>query len=188
MVEPDLSFFQSIDWCRELIANPDYEITPTLARQPKNDTEDELWAVTLKTPSTFSHCISFTQQPISDPRHIPQVRMLINLGAGLNGHSNICHGGIISTILDDAMGFLLVLNRNLKGGVCEGRSTSTASLNVTFLKPVETPQIVLIQATLEKFEGRKYFCKSEVKSSTGVVLAQADALWITHRSEAKANL
>lgn len=174
--EPDLLFFKSIDWCNQLICNLDYKITSTLARQQKDNTEDELWAVTLKTPSTFSHCISLTQQPITDPYHVPQIRMLINLGAGLNGHSNVCHGGIISTILDDAMGFLLVLNRDLKGGVLKGRNTSTAYMNVKFLKPVDTPQIILAEARLESFEGRKYFCISAIKNAAGMVLAEADAL------------
>ncbi|KAL3419941.1 thioesterase superfamily protein [Phlyctema vagabunda] len=187
MDDPDLTFFRSVPWCAALINDPLYKITPTLARQPKSSTEDELWAVTLKTAQTFPHCLSFSASPSSpspsQKPYISSLRMLISLGAGLNGHPDVCHGGILATILDDSMGFLLVLNAALSGGEMENRKTSTVSLNVRFLQPVKTPNIIRVDASIKEVKGRKHFCEAIIRDHEGVKMAEADALWIAHRVE-----
>ena len=59
-------------------------------------------------------------------------------GYHVNGYTHICHGDVVGTIIDEAMGMLSTLNKNLTAS--PSRSTTfTAYLNVTYLKPVATP-------------------------------------------------
>ena len=74
--------------------------------------------------------------------YLSQIKTIMELGSGLNGHSNIAHGGFVSTILDETMG---VVNVKLNG-----RHTFTAYLNVTFKKPTPTPGIVMCRAWISK--------------------------------------
>ena len=72
------------------------------------------------------------------------------------------------------------------GAVCEVntktvmamKSAVTATLNTTFVKPVATPQEILVTARLGLVGGRKYSVTADVKDGDGVVLAKADVLWI----------
>jgi len=106
---------------------------------------------------------------------------MVTLGTGMNGGAFALHGGIIATLMDDAIGTLLTVN---KFGKEDGKaiplssSTVTAYLNVQYLKPVKTPQTVLIVARCKEVKGRKYFMEAEVKDGEGNVLAKADSLWI----------
>ena len=62
-------------------------------------------------------------------------------------------------------------------------NTVTAYLNARYLKPVTTPQVVRVTATVAKSEGRKFFLKASLVNCTGEVLATADSLFIELRED-----
>jgi hypothetical protein len=41
---------------------------------------------------------------------IQAVRTIMDLGNGVNGHPDVCHGGFVATMLDEVMGVLLTIN------------------------------------------------------------------------------
>jgi hypothetical protein len=43
-----------------------------------------------------------------------EVRTIMELGSGLNGHPNIAHGGFVATMLDEVLGVLIQLNLERK--------------------------------------------------------------------------
>ncbi len=101
------------------------------------------------------------------------------------------HGGIIAALLDDVIGTLLTVNKNHSNGDPLSASTVTAYLNVKYLKPVRTPQTVLVVAKSREtpgMSGRKYLMDAEIRDADGNVLAKADSLWIRLIKKDGANL
>lgn len=160
--DTDRAYFESIPWCLELLQDPGFTPTPTFSRQYKESTEDALFAETLKTSDTIRACSSLYKRP--DPSGIGQISeliMLVSLGYRVNGHPNLCHGGIVGTLVDEAMGMLLTVNKNL---------TSSP------------PQTILITTRLREIKGRKIYLEASVKDGCDVNLAKAEALWIRSMS------
>lgn len=176
--EPDLLHFQSIPWCASLIADPFFTTTPTFARQFKESTEDSLIAETLRTTNTISHCLSIYRVPLKGKTWIEEVRTFVTLGNGMNGGPNLLHGGMIATLLDEAMGLLLTVNKDDHGGPLSA-ATVTAKLDIRYLKTIWTPGTVMAVAQCTRREGRKFWQEAWIADCDGTVLARADALWIS---------
>jgi acyl-coenzyme A thioesterase PaaI-like protein len=186
--EPDLAHFENIPWCAQLLSSPNIIITPTNSREYKASTEDALFAETFKTDDTISACLSFYSRPAPGLHRIEEIHTLLTLGYRLNGYPACAHGGIVATIIDEVMGMLLSVNKRL-GLIATQGDTMTAYLNVTYLKPVETPGTVLVSARFKEVMGRKHFLEATIKAGSGEVLSKAEALWIgLERSESKGKL
>ena len=136
-----------------------------------------MFAETLNTDDTIKACLSFYKQPPLGARHVDEVCMLLSLGYGVNGYPHLCHGGVVATIVDEVMGNLLTVNKNMDNAAIGGTSV-TAYLNITYLKPVATPQTVLLTANFREIKERKYYIDASVKDGFGVFLATAEALWV----------
>jgi acyl-coenzyme A thioesterase PaaI-like protein len=175
--EPDLAHFQNIPWCAQLLSSSNIVITPTNSREYKASTEDALFAETFKTDDTIRACLSFYSRPAPGIPRIEEIHTLLALGYRLNGYPARAHGGVIATLIDEEMGMLLSVNKKL-GFLGTQGDTVTAYLNVTYLKPVETPGTVLVSARFREVTGRKYFLEAMIKAGSGEVLAKAEALWI----------
>jgi acyl-coenzyme A thioesterase PaaI-like protein len=178
--EPDLVHFQSIPWCATLLSDPALKPTPTFSREPKPSTEDSLVAETLKTSTTISHCVSVLKQPTQPLAFIDELHLFVTVGSGMNGGANLLHGGIITTLMDDAMGTLLTVNNAM--GTIHGREiqhgTVTANLEVRFLKPVPTPGTFVVSVWCEERTERKFWFRARLRGERGVDMATAKALWI----------
>ena len=177
MTDLDREYFQSILWCARLLDESDFVIIPTVSRQYKESTEDALFAETLKTHDTVRACLSLYKRPAPGVARVDEVRMLLSLGYRVNGYPHLCHGGIVATIIDEVMGTLLTVNKDLENATIRV-ATVTAYLNITYLKPIATPQTVLVTAKLGKVKGRKHYIEASVKDGSGTVLAKAEALWL----------
>ncbi|MCJ1380429.1 hypothetical protein MMC17_003532 [Xylographa soralifera] len=175
MADVDTEYFQSIPWCAKLLADPNFIVIPISTRQFKKSTEDALFAETLKTGDTIRAWTALFRQPAPGATKIEEVYTLISLGYRLNGYPHICHGGIVATIMDEVMSTVLSVNKS-RNGVSGG--AVTASLNVSFLKPVWTPQVVLVTAKFGEIKGRKLYVESTVRDNDGIVLAKAEALFM----------
>jgi uncharacterized protein (TIGR00369 family) len=96
--------------------------------------------------------------------------------AGPPGH---CHGGIIATILDEAMGKV-----NKRRNVI----AVTSEMTVNYLKPVPLQQPLRVESHEVKVKGRKHINAAEILNEKGEVLARSQGLFIAidpHRMFAK---
>ena len=86
------------------------------------------------------------------------------------GPPGYCHGGIIATILDEAMA---KLNKLLSV------TAVTGHLAVDYLKPVPLGQPLLVEAREINVKGRRRFRESEIVGKSGEVLARGTGVFIT---------
>jgi uncharacterized protein (TIGR00369 family) len=85
---------------------------------------------------------------------------------GPPGH---CHGGIIATILDEAMGKVNKL-RNVVA--------LTSEITVKYLKPVPLKQPLHVESRELSVEGRKHINMAEILNDKNEVLARSQGLFI----------
>src|SRR6266849_7960658 len=85
---------------------------------------------------------------------------------GPPGH---CHGGIIATILDEAMGKVNKLRQVV---------ALTSEITVSYLKPVPLKQPLRVESREGKVRGRKHINMAEILNEQGEVLARSQGLFI----------
>jgi len=79
------------------------------------------------------------------------------------------HGGIIATMLDEAMSKSV---RSL------GRTSMTRQMEVDYLRPVPSGAPIRIEGHVVRGEGRKHWAEAKIHNATGKVLAQSKGLFI----------
>jgi uncharacterized protein (TIGR00369 family) len=92
------------------------------------------------------------------------------LGEAYQGGGGMAHGGIIATLLDEAM-----------GKVCRFREVRavTAELSVQYLKPVNVRDEIIVEGWEESEQkGRNLFYVGEIRNETGEVLARGHARFV----------
>jgi uncharacterized protein (TIGR00369 family) len=92
------------------------------------------------------------------------------LGERYQGGGGMGHGGIIATLLDEAM-----------GKVCRFREVRavTAELRVEYLKPVSVQEEIVVEGWEESDQkGRNLFHVGEIRNSAGDVLARGRARFV----------
>jgi len=95
----------------------------------------------------------------------------IHVGRSLCGHDGIVHGGLIATILDEAMGRVALLNFPTNVGV-------TANLSVNYRAPTKADQFLIVKVKLAEMKGRKSWTSATIETADGTLLADATALFI----------
>ncbi len=85
------------------------------------------------------------------------------LGERYQGGGGFAHGGIIATLLDEAM-----------GKVCRFRQVRavTAELTVEYLKPVNVQSEIVVEGRETEQKGRNLFMTGEIRNEAGEVLAR----------------
>jgi uncharacterized protein (TIGR00369 family) len=85
------------------------------------------------------------------------------LGQRYQGGGGMAHGGIIATLLDEAM-----------GKVCRFREVRavTAELNVEYLKPISVQNEIVVEGWETEQKGRNLFHAGEIRNAAGDVLAR----------------
>ncbi|GAP90958.1 putative thioesterase superfamily protein [Rosellinia necatrix] len=176
----DRAYFAAIPWCARHF-NGDRIVTQTPpCRISKPTGEDALFAHTLNSEITIGRMLQVYEEPRSPKDRVDQIKVFIKLGNGLDGFPNVCHGGLVTTMLDEVIGALLPLNQDRKS--IPSGTYMTAYLNTSFLRPVPTPTTILVRSWFTGVEGRKYFTKGTIESEGGIILARADALFIRLKS------
>ncbi len=91
------------------------------------------------------------------------------LGPRYQGGGGMGHGGIIATLLDEAM-----------GKVCRFRDARavTAEMSIQYLKPVRVDEEITVEAFETGFEGRNIFQSGEIRNAAGDVLAKGAARFV----------
>jgi uncharacterized protein (TIGR00369 family) len=85
---------------------------------------------------------------------------------GPPGHS---HGGIIATILDEAMGKVNKFRNVL---------ALTSSMEIKYLKPVPLGQALTVTAQEQSVDGRRHINTAEISNAKGEVLARSTGTFI----------
>ena len=85
------------------------------------------------------------------------------------GPPGYVHGGVIATLLDEAMS-----KSNRQFGVL----AMTRQMEVEYLKPVPLSTPIEISARHVSASGRKHHCEAEIAAADGTVLARGKALFI----------
>lgn len=85
---------------------------------------------------------------------------------GPPGH---CHGGIIATILDEAMGKVNKLRHVV---------ALTSEINVRYLKPVPLNKPLRVESREVRVQGRKHTNMAEILNQKNEVLARSEGLFI----------
>lgn len=177
MSDLDREYFHSIPWCAKLLAQKDVVIVATPSRQRMENTDNELVAVTLKTEKTIRSWLTFYKSAAAGPKELHEVYYLLSLGPGVNGYAHVVQGGIIGVILDECMGNLVLVNRELGFDDAAGNMV-TANLHINYLKPVPTPGNYFAMAKIREVRGRKWYFDASMMDGDGNVLATAESLWI----------
>lgn len=83
------------------------------------------------------------------------------------GYKDIIHGGIITTVLDEAM---------IQAAIAEGMTPVTAEINVRFKKPLLANEKAIAEAEIIKKNSRLIEAQSRLlKESDGTIIAEASA-------------
>lgn len=91
------------------------------------------------------------------------------LGERYQGGGGMAHGGIIATLLDEAM-----------GKVCRFREARavTAELTVQYLKPVRVSDEIIVEGWEVEQKGKNLFHAGEIRNAAGEVLARATGRFV----------
>jgi uncharacterized protein (TIGR00369 family) len=91
------------------------------------------------------------------------------LGERYQGGAGFAHGGIIATLLDEAM-----------GKVCRFREVRavTAELTVEYLKPVNVLSEIVVEGRETEQKGRNLFMTGEIRNEAGEVLARGKGRFV----------
>ncbi|XP_062367636.1 acyl-coenzyme A thioesterase THEM4-like [Cinclus cinclus] len=101
-----------------------------------------------------------------------RLRCLCQPGPFLEGHPGLTHGGAIATLIDTSLGTLAL--------AVAGRVV-TANLSIDYVAPVPLRSVLLLEASLERREGRKLFLGCDLRDAEGDTLhARATGLFIQH--------
>jgi len=90
------------------------------------------------------------------------------------GHPGYLHGGVIATLLDEAMS---------KVTRARGLSTMTRKLEVEYLRPVPSGTPLRIEARWLRGEGRLNWVEAEIRDAAGTVLAKGKGLFVQVRQQ-----
>jgi acyl-coenzyme A thioesterase PaaI-like protein len=85
------------------------------------------------------------------------------------GYPGRMHGGVVSAMLDEAMGYAVYYAREWG---------ATARLNARFRRPVPMDQRLRVEAWIVRNRGRLIELRAELRSSDAVLLAEADGTFM----------
>ena len=91
------------------------------------------------------------------------------LGKRYTGPPGHCHGGIIATILDEAMGKVNKLRHVV---------AVTSQITVDYLKPVPLNKPLSVVSSEVRVRGRRHINQAEILNETGEVLARSRGVFI----------
>jgi uncharacterized protein (TIGR00369 family) len=86
-----------------------------------------------------------------------------------DGHPGYLHGGVIATLLDEAMS---------KSVRARGCISMTRHLEVDYLRPVPSSVPLRIEGRVTHNEGRKHWSEAKIMNERGTVLAHSKGLFV----------
>lgn len=102
---------------------------------------------------------------------------LPTISESFEGPRGFLHGGIVATLLDEAMS---------KSVRAKGFTAMTRHLEVDYLRPVPSRAPIRIEGRAVQSDGRKHHTEARILDATGTVLARGKALFIEVNPAGKA--
>ena len=99
----------------------------------------------------------------------PVVRATFSLAHRYQGPPAAVHGGIIATLVDEAMGKLSRV---------DGVVAMTAELNVEYLRPVPLGRKIIVEAKPSEHRGRNYWRECTIRDSKGTLLVRSKGRFV----------
>ena len=97
---------------------------------------------------------------------------LPTVSGSFEGHPGYLHGGIIATLLDEAMS---------KATRARGITTVTRYLEVEYLRPISSGLRLRVEARVVRSEGRKLWVESKILDPAATVLAHGKGVFVEVR-------
>jgi hypothetical protein len=181
--------------------------------------EDFFFSETLATESTIPYCLmlkkatlpdlveaseasptihpkdSFSSAVPSYENTPPHLITLFELSSpGVCSHPSTAHGGLLSTLLDEAMAHTLAVHFSTDPEKIDDvrRTLLTSKLEVGFKRPVRTPGLLIVKSWCVAYNGRKHWMRAQgvqIEPVDGqaqgreVVKLEASGLWIKTSSK-----
>jgi uncharacterized protein (TIGR00369 family) len=120
--------------------------------------------------NTFGLCLEFLLASDGAVVSLPVVP------EAFEGHPGYLHGGIIATLLDEAMS---------KAVRVQGRPSMTRKMEVEYLRPVPSSAPLRIEGRVVRSEGRKHWAEAVIADAEETVLAHSKGLFIEIQPKAK---
>jgi uncharacterized protein (TIGR00369 family) len=98
------------------------------------------------------------------------------VGSAFEGHPGYLHGGVIATLLDEAMS---------KAVRAQGSTSMTRKIEIDYLRPVPSGVQLRIEGRVVRNEPRKHWAEARILNEEGTALAEAKGLFIEVRSSPK---
>ena len=89
------------------------------------------------------------------------------------GPAGYLHGGIIATLLDEAM------SKSIRA---RGLTAMTRQMEINYLRPVHSEAPIRVEGRLVRSEGRKHWSEARIIDARGHALADGKGLFIEVRS------
>lgn len=195
-------FSRPSSWLAPLLTSPSYTVIPTFSRVLKRTGEDYFFSRTVSSPQTIPHMLTLQRTSFPYPKEIPRgspiphfspeeltspkatpsptepdALFLIALARpGLDGHPHVIHGGMSCAILDEMLGLTVMLHHQHIQGPRD--SLFTANLNVSYKRPVPTPNDILVKCWLVGKQGRKWYSIGQLTDHDGNVMTEGKGVWV----------
>ena len=98
-----------------------------------------------------------------------RIRGRFRLGPEYQGGPGFLHGGIIATVLDEALG---KMNR------FHGATAVTAELSIEYLRPIRVDEEIVVEAFHLERNGRQLWHAGEIRNAAGQVLARGKGRFV----------
>lgn len=200
-VDDEIAHFQSIPWCAKYLSSAAASIsasspssslfiTRVFSREPPPPhapQEDAFFNTTLQTPDTIPAFVCFYPGPEDRRAYLPRLQAFVTLGPMIAGYAGVSHGGVVASVLDEALS-LLAPGTRWRGSKSEEESRQvagvvTAYLTTRYVRRVKVPGTYLVTVWLVRKEGRKVFVEGVMEDEDGVKVASAEALFIELREK-----
>jgi uncharacterized protein (TIGR00369 family) len=89
------------------------------------------------------------------------------------GPAGYIHGGVIATLLDEAMS---------KAVRASGKQAMTRQMEIDYLRPVPSGAPIRMEGRMIRSEGRKHWTEAKIMNVEGTTLAQSKGLFIEVRA------
>ncbi|TAQ87019.1 hypothetical protein B7494_g4642 [Chlorociboria aeruginascens] len=163
--------YSSLPWATSLFHDPTLHPCANPSRSRKSTSADSYISRTLQTADTIRDWQCFFRAPCADFPH-GELLSIVTLGRGLCGHIDTAHGGSLSSILDELLGFAS------ETVTLRGKTTMTAFLKLEYKRPVAVPGTLLARAWIERREGRKLWGRGTLEDGKGGVYTTGEALFL----------
>lgn len=93
----------------------------------------------------------------------------VNFGAAFEGAPQRAHGGAVAAVMDDIMGYVLLLTAT---------PAFTGRLGISYRAPTPVQTDLVASAWMDRRDGRKIFLVGDLRTADGDLIAEADALFV----------